>query len=67
MSNRCPACGSHNTREIHDFRRECMDCREIFDPTMDNGDSEFSDDAEVLASAGFGTDEDYGYFGEDEY
>ncbi len=93
MSNRCAACGSHNTQEIHDFNRECMDCREIFDPTMDNGDSEFdseasvpegeeyhdpwdreehdfepdychdlSDDAEVLASAGWGTDECYNHY-----
>lgn len=95
MSNRCPACGSHQTEEIHDFRRECMDCREIFDPTMDNGDSEFdpedsvpegeephdpwdredfepdycmdlSDDAEVLASAGWWSDADYGYFDGDD-
>lgn len=27
----------------------------------------FLDDAEALASAGWGTDEDYGYFGGDEY
>jgi hypothetical protein len=26
-----------------------------------------SDDGEALASAGFGTDEDYGYYGEQEY
>jgi hypothetical protein len=26
---------------MHDFNRECMDCREVFDPTMDNGDAEF--------------------------
>lgn len=26
---------------------------------------DYSDDAEALASAGFGTDEDYGYYGED--
>ena len=25
----------------------------------------FGDDADALTSAGFGTDEDYGYFGED--
>lgn len=28
---------------------------------------DYSDDAEALASAGFGTDEDYGYYGEDDY
>jgi len=27
----------------------------------------FLDDAEALASAGWGTDEDYGYFGEDDF
>lgn len=27
---------------------------------------DYSDDAEALASAGFGTDEDYGYYGGDE-
>ena len=27
----------------------------------------FHDDADALASAGFGTDEDYGYGGEDSY
>lgn len=27
--------------------------------------NDYSDDAEALASAGFGTDEDYGYYGED--
>ena len=27
--------------------------------------NDYSDDAEALASAGFGTNEDYGYYGED--
>ena len=27
--------------------------------------NDYSDDAEALASAGWGTDEDYGYYGED--
>jgi hypothetical protein len=31
------------------------------------GSYDLSDDAEALASAGFGTDEDYGYYGGDEY
>ena len=31
------------------------------------GSYDLSDDAEALASAGFGTDEDYGYFGGDEW
>ena len=29
------------------------------------GSYDLSDDAEALASAGFGTDEDYGYYGDD--
>ena len=29
------------------------------------GDIDYSDDAYALASAGFGTDEDYGYYGDD--
>lgn len=29
------------------------------------GSHDLSDDAEALASAGFGTDEDYGYYGDD--
>lgn len=40
----------------HGFNRE---------PREDNFRSDAEADADVLASAGFGTDEDYGYFGED--
>jgi hypothetical protein len=29
------------------------------------GSHDLSDDADALASAGFGTDEDYGYYGDD--
>lgn len=32
---------------------------------VDGGRYDLSDDAEALASAGWGTDEDYGYFGDD--
>lgn len=31
----------------------------------EDGDDERFADSDALASAGFGTDEDYGYFGED--
>lgn len=31
------------------------------------GSHDLSDDAEALASAGYGTDEDYGYYGEDSH
>jgi hypothetical protein len=112
--NRCPACGSNNTQEMHDFNRECLDCREVFDPTMDNGDMDAHEqwlpddpeyhetfdlvdryvalddgdldaseaewerdwednmtdveaDADTLASAGWGIDEDYGCYGGEDY
>lgn len=44
---------------------------EDFDRVMDNWQDDsrttfdMSDDADALASAGMGTDEDYGYYGED--
>ena len=31
------------------------------------GADNYSDDGDALASAGWGTDEDYGYFGNDDY
>lgn len=34
------------------------DCDEPYEP-------DYEDDGDALASAGFGTDEDYGYYGED--
>jgi hypothetical protein len=50
-----------------------MDCREVFDPMLayedpdeePEIDCDDSDDGWALASAGMGTDEDYGYFGDD--
>jgi hypothetical protein len=33
----------------------------------DDYEPDYDDDAEALASAGFGTDEDYGYYGDDDY
>jgi len=41
------------------------DSEEEQDP--DHGSYDMSDDAEALASAGFGTDEDYGDYGGDDY
>lgn len=45
-------------------------CREGYDDEDEDDDADFreidcddSDDGYVLASAGFGTDEDYGYYG----
>jgi hypothetical protein len=114
MSNRCPTCGSNNTKDWRGGARVCRDCDEQFDPTVDNGDMDEADerlqreewlpenevddtetfpsaewveseawvdeeielqrledeaadcddfdDGQALASAGFGTDEDYGLF-----
>lgn len=42
--------------DAHGFNRE---------PREDNFRDDVEADADVLASAGYGTDEDYGYFGED--
>lgn len=40
---------------------------EIFDYMMDmeQDQYDYEDDGDALASAGFGTDEDYGYYGEE--
>lgn len=43
------------------------DFREAEDSIMDVDDSMDGDHASALASAGFGTDEDYGYYGDSEY
>ena len=61
---------------IDDFDAK-VQCEEVFGPEEDeleyDEDGEAWDgdwdgaDAEVLAMAGMGTDEDYGYFGGDEY
>jgi hypothetical protein len=43
------------------------DFRETEDSIRDVDDSMDGDHASALASAGFGTDEDYGYYGDSEY
>jgi hypothetical protein len=40
---------------------------ELTDDGEPGGSHDLSDDAEALASAGYGTDEDYGYYGEDSH
>lgn len=50
----------------------CDDCGEWEEDCECESESDYRDDdsehdAEVLASAGWGTDEDYGYFGGDDY
>lgn len=52
-------------------RNECEEHERMADefeePREDNFRDDVEADADVLASAGFGTDEDYGYFGEQDY
>lgn len=48
--------------EIEDMFEHLEDPEEL---DFDNDD--YNDDAEAFASAGWGTEEDCGYFGEDEY
>jgi hypothetical protein len=58
---------SYEYDDLEDFYGECMDTdlsdyeveNDSFDDSMD-GDAE-----SALASAGWGTDEDYGYYGDD--
>jgi hypothetical protein len=38
---------------------------EMYDDGEPQGSYDLSDDADALASAGFGTDEDYGYYGDE--
>jgi hypothetical protein len=57
---RCRACGwdwSVDASEV-----ESDDVEQDDEPEVDEPDDRFAD-AEALASAGFGTDEDYGFFG----
>ena len=47
---------------------DCIDCgngRDFCDEPQDQFMSDIEADADALNSAGFGTDEDYGYFGDD--
>jgi len=49
-----------------DCRQKGLDMRELdYENHVDGGRYDLSDDAEALASAGWGTDEDYGYYGDD--
>jgi len=48
------------------FDREAEEAQWDADDYEDNM-TDVEADADTLASAGYGTDEDYGYFGEDSY
>lgn len=58
---RCRDCGMDSHVEI-DPERDHMD-EDDREPREDHFMTDAEADADVLASAGFGTDEDYGYFG----
>jgi hypothetical protein len=67
-----PMCLVCNAREVEaPFSHEdgsgfcSVECEAEAFADDDNGRDDFSDDADVLASAGWGTDEDYGYYGND--
>lgn len=57
----CESC----LREEHDDRDEMADAFEEFNPD-DYDDSMDGDFDSAMASAGMGTDEDYGYYGEND-
>ena len=71
----CGCCGSEAGELPDNFGAEGAgdDCNEFADDEPQAGDDEphgshdSSDDGDALASAGFGTDEDYGGYGGDEY
>lgn len=58
---------SYEYDDVEDFYGECMDTDlsdyEVEDDSFD--DSMDGDTESALASAGWGTDEDYGYYGDD--
>jgi uncharacterized Zn finger protein (UPF0148 family) len=74
----CVYClNSHSVIIREDGQYFCSSCDETFVPELDDESDderlaqEYNDDmdgdhASALASAGFGTDEDYGYFGGDD-
>lgn len=58
------------TRAFQDLFNLCEDFLKVSEELQDEADQEYDDSmdgdhASALASAGFGTDEDYGYAGED--
>lgn len=71
-SNFCSvACEMASQAHGEDDECPCKHCTGVEPHDEDNdgepfGSHDLSDDADALASAGFGTDEDYGYFGHDE-
>ncbi len=76
----CPVCNENEVGSFYGSEHFCSEvCENIaqeegeeFTSQYDEdgepqGSYDLSDDGDALASAGFGTDEDYGYFGGDEW
>ena len=57
----CEGCLERGRREDGDYEEDCRD----YDDEPGDGMTDVEADADTLASAGWGTDEDYGYFGDD--
>jgi len=71
----CLNCGNHEVQAPYTFgdgegfcSQQCeKDANEGFEDGEPMGSHDLSDDGDALASAGFGTDEDYGYFGGEDF
>ena len=74
----CGMCGHILLVRTNEEEHKCVVCNTLSEPcdfpdfisSTDDTNSypdDMYDDAEALASAGHGTDEDYGYYGEDTY
>ena len=65
----CKICGEYEIATFQVHQDFCSDvCADRAYDYQDEQDCEYddsTDDGEALASAGFGTDEDYGYYGEE--
>lgn len=52
---------------VVDAWNEVLDTQEVLEPEYDGFINDMEADADALASAGWGTDEDYGSFGGDDW
>jgi len=66
----CGCCGNEfGSPEADEFFFPSAEVESDFEPEENDEPGDMTDveaDADTLASAGYGTDEDYGYFGENE-
>jgi predicted nucleic acid-binding Zn-ribbon protein len=72
----CLECGEvfqRDVTDLHNVSDECPECGGVDldlydgDDEQDQFNSDAEADADVLRSAGWGTDEDYGYYGDDSF